>query len=79
MNTAFTKKQGQYLVFIYYYQKLNKVAPAFADFERYFNASPASVNDMIKTLVRKELISKERGKARSIRLLVGKEVLPELE
>ena len=79
MPTNFTKKQGQYLVFIYYYQKLNKIAPAHADFQKYFAANPASVNDMLKTLERKGFISKERGKARSIKLLVAKEDLPELE
>ncbi len=79
MNPIYTKKQGQYLIFIYYYQKLNKIAPAHADFQKYFAASPPSVNDMLKTLERKNLISKERGKARSIQLLIKKEDLPELE
>lgn len=27
----YTKKQGQYLAFIYYYTKLNRKAPAYAD------------------------------------------------
>ncbi len=79
MNTNYTKKQGQYLVFIYYYQKLNKIAPAHADFQKYFISNPASVNDMLKTLDRKGFISREKGKARSIKLLIAKEDLPELE
>ena len=79
MNLNYTRKQGQYLVFIYYYQKLNKIAPAHADFQKYFEANPASVNDMLKTLERKGFIVKERGKARSIKLLVAREDLPELE
>jgi len=78
MDLKYTKKQGQYLVFIYYYQKLNKIAPAHADFKKYFATNPASVNDMLKTLERKGFIEKERGKARSIKLLVPKEALPEL-
>ena len=79
MSPIYTKKQGQYLVFIYYYQKLNRMAPAHADFQKYFETTPPSVNDMLKTLERKKLISKERGKARSIKLLIKKEELPELE
>ena len=79
MPTNFTKKQGQYLVFIYYYQKLNKIAPAHADFKKYFDSNPASVNDMLKTLERKDFISREKGKARSIQLLITKKDLPELE
>ena len=75
----YTKKQGQYLSFLYYYQKLNKQSPAHIDFQRYFKSNPASVNDMLKTLERKGYIERERGKARSIVLLLKREDLPELE
>ncbi len=75
----YTKKQGQYLAFIYYYQKLNRVAPAYADFQRYFQLDPASVNSMIKALEKKGFIEKTPGKARSIKLLLSREELPDLE
>jgi len=35
-SPRFTAKQGQYLAFIYYYTKVNGIAPAESDFERYF-------------------------------------------
>ncbi len=79
MEVDFTRKQGQYLVFIYYYVKLNKRSPAFSDFGKYFEDSPASVNSMIKKLEEKGLIRKEVGKPRSIELLLEKKELPELE
>ena len=79
MKPPYTNRQGQYLAFIYYYTKLNRQAPAYADFQKYFRLDPASVNAMIKTLESKGFISKERGKARSIKLLLSKEELPELE
>ncbi|MGK0364441.1 MAG: Mn-dependent DtxR family transcriptional regulator [Saprospiraceae bacterium] len=75
----YTKKQGLYLSFIYYYTKLNKVAPAFSDFQKYFEANPASVNDMVKKLEGKGFIKKEKGKARSIELLLKREEIPDLE
>jgi len=75
----YTKKQGQYLSFIYYYTKLNRVAPAYFDFQKYFYANPASVNGMIKTLVKKGFIKKEAGKARSIQLLLSREQIPDLD
>lgn len=50
METTFTPKQGQYLAFIYWYTKLNRVAPAEADFARYFEVSAPSVHQMIKKL-----------------------------
>jgi len=75
----YTKKQGQYLSFIYYYRKLNNQSPAHVDFQKYFIANPASVNEMLKTLERKGFIQKEAGKARSIELLLERAELPDLE
>ncbi len=79
MKNNLTKKQGQYLAFIYYYRKLNKQSPAFKDFEKHFKSDPASVNGMIKKLVEKGFIKKEKGKSRSIELLIRKDDIPELE
>ena len=75
----YTKKQGQYLSFLYYYKKLNKISPAHHDFQRYFEANPASVNSMLKTLERKGYLTKEAGKARSLKLVLKREDLPELD
>ncbi|HUQ94601.1 MAG TPA: hypothetical protein VM120_23165 [Bryobacteraceae bacterium] len=76
---SFTAKQGQYLAFIYYYMKIHRQAPAESDLERYFRVSPPAIHDMIKTLERNSLIERTPGQARSIRLLVRPEHLPELK
>ncbi|WP_420127201.1 LexA family protein [Longimicrobium sp.] len=76
---SFTSKQGQYLAFIYWYTKLNRVAPAEADFVRYFNVSAPSVHQMIKILHADGWISRTPGEGRSIRLRVPREHLPDLE
>lgn len=72
-------KQGQYLAFIYYYTKLNRQAPAEADFQRYFLVSPPSVHNMIVKLDESGFISREPGQSRSIRLLVDREHIPDLD
>jgi hypothetical protein len=36
----FTKKQGQYLAFIYNYTKIHRRAPAELDFQRHFEVTP---------------------------------------
>ena len=72
-------KQGQYLAFIYYYTKLNGQAPAEADFQRYFRVSPPSVHNMIVKLDESGFISREHGQSRSIRLLVDREHIPDLD
>ncbi len=74
----YTEKQGQYLAFIYYYTKINRQSPAEADMQRYFQATPPSVHQMILRLEEKGFIARTPGKARSIRLLVPFEDLPAL-
>jgi DNA-binding MarR family transcriptional regulator len=58
---------------------LNRRAPAEADFQRFFLVSPPAVHRMITILERDGWISRVRGQARSIRLLVPPETLPALE
>ena len=79
MEPAYTKTQGQYLAFIYYYTKLHGIPPAEADMQRYFNVSPPSVHNMIVTLEKRRLIARTPGAARSIQLLLRRDQLPDLE
>ena len=79
MESPYTKKQGQYLAFIYYYTRVNGRAPAEVDFQRYFRVSAPSVHQMIVTLERKRLISRDPGRGRSIKLLLSRGELPDLD
>jgi Mn-dependent DtxR family transcriptional regulator len=75
----YTVKQGQYLAFIFQYTKLHRAAPAEADMQSYFRVSPPSVHQMVLTLEANGFIARVPGQARSIRLLVPREELPDLE
>ncbi len=79
MKAEFTPRQGQYLAFIHYYAKIHGRAPAEADLERYFRVSCASVHQMIVTLEKRGLITRTPGEGRSIRLLLDREELPNLQ
>jgi SOS-response transcriptional repressor LexA len=79
MTGRYTPRQGQFLAFIYYYTKLNGRPPAEADMERYFQASAPAVHQMIVTLEKRGFIERVPGQARSIRLLLPREELPDLE
>jgi repressor LexA len=79
MKTRFTEKQGQYLAFIYYYTKVNGRPPAEADMQRYFRVTPPSVHQMVLTLELTGFIERIPGQGRSIRLLIPREQLPNLE
>lgn len=79
MEAAYTDQQGQYLAFIFYYTKIHGRAPAEADLQRYFKVSTPSVHQMILTLEGKQLIERTPGEARSIRLMLAREELPDLD
>lgn len=79
MNPKYTKVQGQYLAFIYYYTKIHGRPPAEMDLQAYFKVSPPSVHQTVMTLVKKGLIEKIPGQARSIRVLLSREDLPDLD
>jgi hypothetical protein len=74
-----TKKQGQYLAFIYNYTVIHGRPPSEADMQRFFGTSPPAVHQMVLRLDRKRLIAREPGEARTIRVLVPPEELPLLE
>ena len=78
MKKPYTEKQGQYLAFIYYYSKIHGRAPAEAEMQQYFRVSPPSVHQMVLTLEARGLIARTPGQARSIRLLIPAEELPDL-
>jgi Mn-dependent DtxR family transcriptional regulator len=79
MASDYTPKQGQYLAFIYYYTKINRIPPAEIDMQRYFQTSPPAVHEMVKTLHSRGFIAREPGKPRTIRLLLPRDELPDLE
>ena len=78
VERAYTETQGQYLAFIYYYTKPHGVPPAEADMQRYFRVSPPAVHNMIVTLEKRQFIARTPGAARSIRLLLSRDQLPDL-
>jgi repressor LexA len=77
--STYTSRQGQYLAFIYYYTKLNSQPPAEADMQRYFRTTPPTVHQMVLKLEELGFIERTSGAPRSIRLLLPREQLPDLE
>ncbi len=78
MKSAWTQKQGQYLAFIYSYAKLNGRSPAEREMQDYFRVTPPTVHQMILTPEKRGFISREPGRARTIRLFLQPEELPPL-
>ena len=78
-DRKYTPKQGQYLAFVHYYTKIHGCPPAEADMQRYFNVSAPAVHQMVLMLEKRRLIARVPGQPRSIRLLLAREQLPDLE
>jgi Mn-dependent DtxR family transcriptional regulator len=72
----FSDKQGQYLAFIYAYTRVLGRPPAEADLQRHFKVTPPSAHNMVLTLERLSLISRQPNVPRSIQLLIDPEYLP---
>jgi DNA-binding MarR family transcriptional regulator len=75
----YTKKQGQYLAYIHYYTKVNRQPPSELDMQYFFRVTPPTVHQMVLRLEERGFITREPGKARTIRVLLPPEELPELE
>jgi DNA-binding MarR family transcriptional regulator len=75
---AFTARQGQFLAFIHAYTLVNRRPPAEADMMRFFRLTPPSVHQMVLTLEKARLISRQPGIPRSIVVLLDRSALPEL-
>jgi repressor LexA len=74
-----TDRQAQYLAFIHDYTKVNRQPPAEADIARFFGVSPPSVHQMLGELEKRGLLARTPGASRSLRVLVRRSELPELD
>lgn len=75
----FTQRQGQYLAFIHAYTLVNGRPPAQADMQRFFRVTPPTVHQMLLTLEKAGLISRQPGLARCVSVLVDRDHLPRLD
>ncbi|HEX7379695.1 MAG TPA: MarR family transcriptional regulator [Pirellulales bacterium] len=72
----FTATQGRYLAFIHAYTALHGYPPAEHEIGAALLVSPPSVNQMVKTLEKRGLISRRPGQPRSLQVLVPEEEIP---
>ncbi len=78
-NRPYTARQGQVLAFIHYYTKIHGEPPAEMDIARYFRISPPAAHQSVVSLENWGLIERVPGRARSIRVLLARAELPDLE
>jgi hypothetical protein len=76
-----TRQQGQFLAFIREYMMRNEagVAPSHADFQRFFNLTPPSVNSMLIRLEQRGFLRRVPRRARAIELTINPDWIPPLD
>jgi len=74
--SAFTPTQGRYLAFIHQYTQLHGGPPAESEIARALCVMPPSVNQMIRSLEQRGLISRTPGQARSVQILLPETEIP---
>ncbi len=74
----YTQRQAAYLTFIYFYTAIHGRSPAEHEFLERFRVSGPAVHQMIVTLTRNGLITREPYVPRSIRLNLNRDELREL-
>lgn len=78
-TVSFTPRQGQFLAFIHLYRKLHRRGPAEADLVRFFRITPPAAHGRVVKLEELGLVTRDEGVARSVRVAIPAEALPELE
>ena len=79
MAAKITQRQGQFLSFILRFTERYGVSPSFDELAAYFGITSPSVNGMIKTLERNGFISRIPGAARTLRVEVPANLLPNID
>lgn len=76
-----TRQQGQFLAFIREYMLRNEagVAPSHANFQRFFNLTPPSVNSMLNRLEQRGFIRRVPHTGRAIELILNPDWIPPLD
>lgn len=77
MALSYTPRQGQYLAYIHAYTMRHRRPPSEAELAARFGVSPPSVHQMVLTLERRGLIARTPGQARSLRVLLPPDALPD--
>jgi len=73
---TFTPTQGRYLAYIHSYTNLHGYPPSEAEIATAMCVAPPSVNQMIKNLERRGLVSRQPGVPRSVHVLIPEDEIP---
>ena len=79
MARRLTHTQGQLLAYVYWYSKIHRVPPSENEVAEFLGIRGPSAHQMILRLEAHGLLSRRPGEPRTIKVLLHREDLPELE
>jgi Mn-dependent DtxR family transcriptional regulator len=74
-----TRKQGQLVAYVYYYTKVHRIPPAENEIAAFLGVYGPSVHQMILRLEASGCLSRTPGKPRTLKILLTKAEVPELD
>jgi len=79
MTRKLSPKRGQLLAYVYWYTKVHRIPPSENEIAEFVGVRGPSVHRMILDLEAAGHLSRIPGQPRTIRVLLPREELPELE
>lgn len=79
MARALTRTQGQYLAYIHFYTMVHRRPPSENEMADFFAVRGPSAHRMILQLEEHGYLSRTPGQPRTLKVLLSRESIPELE
>jgi Mn-dependent DtxR family transcriptional regulator len=74
-----TRQQGQLLAYVYWYTKVHRIPPSENEVAEFLDVRGPSAHRMIVNLAEKGYLARTPGEPRTLRVLLPREQLPDLE
>ena len=74
-----TRKQGQLLAYVYWYTKVHRIPPSENEVADFLAIRGPSAHRMIVHLAEKGFLARTPGEPRTLKVLLPREELPDLE
>ena len=74
-----TRKQGQLVAYVYYYTKVHRIPPSENEITAFLGVYGPSAHQMILRLEAAGVLARIPGQPRTIRILLTRQEIPDLE
>ncbi len=79
MTARLTRQRGQLLAYVYWYTKVHRIPPSENEVAEFLGVRGPSAHRMIVQLAKAGLLGRTPGQPRTLRVLLPREKIPDLE